>query len=214
MDPEVAARLIHSANERVPVDDVELGLRCLLHARRAPSVLSSSSRSRSSRRSARRSARRAPSVVSSRTARTRRAKRRAVPPRAVPLPLLAPVRDARVESRHAARFGSASGRGPGATTTTPRRSRQVRAAIARGDVYQVNLVQHLSAPFAGDRRARSPARSARCTRGRSSATAGRSSRRRPSSSSRGAATGSGRSRSRARARSARTSTTPRTPPST
>ena len=28
----------------------------------------------------------------------------------------------------------------------------VRAAIARGDVYQVNLVQHLSAPFAGDPR--------------------------------------------------------------
>jgi para-aminobenzoate synthetase component I len=27
---------------------------------------------------------------------------------------------------------------------------EVRAAIARGDVYQVNLVQHLSAPFAGD----------------------------------------------------------------
>ena len=26
----------------------------------------------------------------------------------------------------------------------------VRAAIARGDVYQVNLVQHLSAPFSGD----------------------------------------------------------------
>jgi para-aminobenzoate synthetase component 1 len=26
----------------------------------------------------------------------------------------------------------------------------VKAAIARGDVYQVNLVQHLSAPFAGD----------------------------------------------------------------
>ena len=26
----------------------------------------------------------------------------------------------------------------------------VRAAIARGDVYQANLVQHLSAPFAGD----------------------------------------------------------------
>ncbi len=26
----------------------------------------------------------------------------------------------------------------------------VRAAIARGDVYQVNLVQHLAAPFAGD----------------------------------------------------------------
>jgi para-aminobenzoate synthetase component 1 len=29
----------------------------------------------------------------------------------------------------------------------------VRASIARGDVYQVNLVQHLSAPFAGDPRA-------------------------------------------------------------
>lgn len=29
----------------------------------------------------------------------------------------------------------------------------VRAAIARGDVYQVNLVQHLSAPFAGSARA-------------------------------------------------------------
>ncbi len=27
---------------------------------------------------------------------------------------------------------------------------QVRAAIARGDVYQVNLVQHLAAPFSGD----------------------------------------------------------------
>ena len=26
----------------------------------------------------------------------------------------------------------------------------MRAAIARGDVYQVNLVQHLSAPFSGD----------------------------------------------------------------
>ena len=34
MEPEVAARLIHSANERVPVADVELGLRFLLHAAR------------------------------------------------------------------------------------------------------------------------------------------------------------------------------------
>ena len=34
MEPEVAARLIHSANERVPVADVELGLRWLLHAAR------------------------------------------------------------------------------------------------------------------------------------------------------------------------------------
>ena len=34
MDPEVSARLIHSANERVPVADVELGLQFLLHAAR------------------------------------------------------------------------------------------------------------------------------------------------------------------------------------
>ena len=34
MAPEVSARLIHSANERVPVEDVELGLRWLLHAAR------------------------------------------------------------------------------------------------------------------------------------------------------------------------------------
>ena len=68
----------------------------------------------------------------------------------------------------------------------------VRAAIARGDVYQVNLVQHLSAPFA--RRSRRPRsrrsrRCGRCRPRRSSATGGRSSRRRQSSSSRGAATG-------------------------
>ncbi len=34
---------------------------------------------------------------------------------------------------------------------------EVRAAIARGDVYQANIVQHLSAPFAGDPRALAPA---------------------------------------------------------
>ena len=32
MDPEVAARLIHSADERVPVDDLELGVRFMRHA--------------------------------------------------------------------------------------------------------------------------------------------------------------------------------------
>ena len=35
MAPEVSARLIHSANERIPAADVELGLRWLLHAARA-----------------------------------------------------------------------------------------------------------------------------------------------------------------------------------
>ena len=32
LDPELAARLIHSADERVPVDDLELGVRFLRHA--------------------------------------------------------------------------------------------------------------------------------------------------------------------------------------
>ncbi|HEY2937701.1 MAG TPA: M20/M25/M40 family metallo-hydrolase [Gaiellaceae bacterium] len=35
MDPDVAARLIHSADERVPVDDLELGAAFLRHAARA-----------------------------------------------------------------------------------------------------------------------------------------------------------------------------------
>jgi acetylornithine deacetylase/succinyl-diaminopimelate desuccinylase-like protein len=35
LDPEVAARLVHSANERVPVADLELGVRFLTHAARA-----------------------------------------------------------------------------------------------------------------------------------------------------------------------------------
>ena len=35
MEPELAARLIHSADERVPVDDLELGVEFLRHAARA-----------------------------------------------------------------------------------------------------------------------------------------------------------------------------------
>jgi acetylornithine deacetylase/succinyl-diaminopimelate desuccinylase-like protein len=31
MDSELAARLIHSADERIPVEDLELGTRFLLH---------------------------------------------------------------------------------------------------------------------------------------------------------------------------------------
>jgi acetylornithine deacetylase/succinyl-diaminopimelate desuccinylase-like protein len=34
MDPEVASRLIHSHDERVPVEDIDLGVRWLLHAAR------------------------------------------------------------------------------------------------------------------------------------------------------------------------------------
>ena len=96
----------------------------------------------------------------------------------------------------------------------------VRAAIERGDVYQVNLVQHLSAPFAGDpARARDPALASRGGPRRAArrATAGRSSRRRRSCSSRVAAAGCGRCRSRARCPSTRLRTSlrrRRTPPST
>jgi acetylornithine deacetylase/succinyl-diaminopimelate desuccinylase-like protein len=32
MSPELAARLIHSADERVPVSDLELGVRFMRHA--------------------------------------------------------------------------------------------------------------------------------------------------------------------------------------
>jgi acetylornithine deacetylase/succinyl-diaminopimelate desuccinylase-like protein len=35
MEAELAARLIHSANERVPVEDLELGVRFLRHAAQA-----------------------------------------------------------------------------------------------------------------------------------------------------------------------------------
>ena len=34
MEPELASRLVHSANERIPVDDLELGTRFLIHAAR------------------------------------------------------------------------------------------------------------------------------------------------------------------------------------
>ena len=34
MDPEEAAKLIHSADERVPVDDLELGVDFFRHAAR------------------------------------------------------------------------------------------------------------------------------------------------------------------------------------
>jgi hypothetical protein len=94
----------------------------------------------------------------------------------------------------------------------------VREAIRCGDVYQVNLVQHLSAPFAG-----SPAAVARALAplaplapaplicdGWAIVSAS------PDSSSPAAATACGRARSRGRARStaATSSTRRRTPPST
>jgi acetylornithine deacetylase/succinyl-diaminopimelate desuccinylase-like protein len=35
MSAELAARLIHSADERIPIDDLELGVEFLRHAARA-----------------------------------------------------------------------------------------------------------------------------------------------------------------------------------
>ena len=103
---------------------------------------------------------------------------------------------------------------------TRRRSRPCGRRSPRGDVYQVNLVQHLSAPFAGDPRGLAAAlaplrplepRAARRRglgdRVRLAGAVARPPRPR----------GSGRSRSRARARSARAAASPtprRTRPST
>ena len=68
------------------------------------------------------------------------------------------VMTTRWSSRHRCRDGddgsrSARGGAPGPGRATPRAVDAVRDAIGRGDVYQVNLVQHLSAPFAGSPRA-------------------------------------------------------------
>ena len=73
----------------------------------------------------------------------------ASPPEPCPLPLLA--------ARRTDRTGSAHGGltiGEWEPTWSPEdyaaAIEAIRTAIARGDVYQTNLVQHLSAPFAGD----------------------------------------------------------------
>ena len=75
------------------------------------------------------------------------------PPEPCPLPLLA----ARVRARDEPPPAGAGFRiGEWAASWAPgdyaAAVDEVRAAIARGDVYQVNRVQHLSAPFAGDPR--------------------------------------------------------------
>ncbi len=118
-----------------------------------------------------------------------RRERGAAPPEPCPLPALAcRIRPAREEPARDAGYTLGEWERTWSDDDYADAIDAVRAAIARGDVYQVNLVQHLSAPFAGDpagsrRRSR---RSVRSTRGRSPATAGRSSRPRRSGSSRGA----------------------------
>ena len=112
------------------------------------------------------------------------------PPEPCPLPLLAANRTA---CANLAQTGFAVGEWEPtwAADDYAAAIEAVRAAIARGDVYQVNLVQHLAAPFDGDpccaRRGARAASAAAPAAARRRAT-GRSSRRRPSSSSRGAAT--------------------------
>ncbi len=83
------------------------------------------------------------------------------PPEPCPLPLAACVVRADDEERS---DGGAPGTfqvGPWSRTWSEEGYRAavdaVRAAIGRGDVYQVNLVQHLAAPFRGEPRALAPA---------------------------------------------------------
>jgi para-aminobenzoate synthetase component 1 len=76
-------------------------------------------------------------------------------PSAQPQPLRLPVVAAKVRGQTPARGLTPSCRvGEWTATWTTddyvAAIEEVRAAIARGDVYQVNLVQHLSAPFDGD----------------------------------------------------------------
>jgi para-aminobenzoate synthetase component I len=73
------------------------------------------------------------------------------PPEPCPLPLLAAQRRACVDSTQAG-FHLGEWLPTWAPEDYAHAIDEVRAAIARGDVYQVNLVQHLSAPFEGDPR--------------------------------------------------------------
>jgi para-aminobenzoate synthetase component 1 len=78
-----------------------------------------------------------------------RRERSPAPPEPCPLPLLAARRAA---CANLAQGGLAVGawRPTWSPDEYAAAVEQVRAAIARGDVYQANLVQHLSAPFAGE----------------------------------------------------------------
>jgi para-aminobenzoate synthetase component I len=72
------------------------------------------------------------------------------PPEPCPLPLLAAVRSEACANLAQSGFAV----GPWEPTWSPEEYagavEAVREAIARGDIYQANVVQHLSAPFAGD----------------------------------------------------------------
>jgi para-aminobenzoate synthetase component I len=73
------------------------------------------------------------------------------PPEPCPLPLLAcRIRAAVEPPREAASFRISAWERTWSESEYRAAIEAVQASIAEGDVYQVNLVQHLSAPFAGD----------------------------------------------------------------
>jgi para-aminobenzoate synthetase component 1 len=73
------------------------------------------------------------------------------PPEPCPLPLAAcRIRPLRDDHYAGGEFAIGEWERTWADDEYARAIDAVKAAIARGDVYQVNLVQHLSAPFAGD----------------------------------------------------------------
>ena len=73
------------------------------------------------------------------------------PPEPCPLPLLAArVRPPGEPGQQGSGFRMGDWEASWAPEDYAAAVAEVRAAIARGDVYQVNLVQHLSAPFEGD----------------------------------------------------------------
>ena len=177
--PRSAARLIHSADERVPVDDLELGRRLAALRRARPccdaergelgafaeleAYLADEGFCGRERR------RRATSTSATASPTPLRRDGGACAARAVPAaaarvlrseptaPVRAPPRRLRVGD-----VGAQLGR----RRPTPPRSRRCARRSRAGDVYQVNLVQHLSAPFDGDPARRSRPRSRRCGRSR------------------------------------------------
>ena len=172
MDSETAARLIHSANERVPV--ARPRARRALAAPRGADRLRLSmlelhdadGRVRGARGVPRRaSCARASSPTSTSATASRQPLRREPAPRRRSRARCrsSPRGPRREPSRHSAarHFRVGEWEPTWAPDDYAAAVDEVRAAIARGDVYQVNLVQHLSAPFDGDpRRARRRARAA------------------------------------------------------
>ena len=179
MEPELAARLIHSADER--------DARRRPRARRRVPPRGRAARWRSRARAALargrvradrgvpararllragRRGRSRPTSISATASRSRSAATTApAPPEPCPLPARGRGRPGRVRARLSpgTRRGWRVGADAGPRPTTRRRSRRCATAIARGDVYQVNLVQHLAAPFDGDPRGLA-LRSRRCGR--------------------------------------------------